>query len=382
VTPQAQAERLRRATAERLQTVLADAEREGGHIPAERLAALRDLAAVLELPARLQPAAPRPRWPLAAALAATLATASVLLFWRVSSTPIELDAVASELSFRLTSAQPLTQVAPLRALRIAGLASIEPADGLAAVTAGHSPPAGMLSLHAQADDPKCSGSLTLDRMLLPAGAQVTLRRTPATQAAPAARVQMALLAPGTVLRLTADGCVRVGAASGAVWSANGARALAVHLAADEADLELDTPPEHPLAFAPWLRADAISLTRIERIAADDRMLVRQISTLVAGTLVYTALDGRERKLRVAEPLRFGRAQGEFRSIEAVPGGVAASFRGEVAGMASGSADAPRSLMPTWLDWIAANHGVSLLWGSALYGFGLIMALLKWWRREG
>ena len=40
---------------------------------------------------------------LAAALAATLATASVLLFWRVSSTPIELDAVASELAFRLPS---------------------------------------------------------------------------------------------------------------------------------------------------------------------------------------------------------------------------------------------------------------------------------------
>jgi hypothetical protein len=154
------------------------------------------------------------------------------------------------------------------------------------------------------------------------------------------------------------------------------------LAADEADLELDPLPEHPLAFAPWLRADAISLTRIERIAADDLMIVRPVSTLLAGTLVYTALDGRERKLRVAEPLWFARAQGEIRSIEVAPGGVKASFRGEVAGMASGSAEAPRNLMPTWLDWLAANHGLSLLWGTALYGFGLIMALLKWWRRQG
>jgi hypothetical protein len=382
VKPEAQAERLRRTTAACLQGVLDDAERDGGYIPAARLAELRDLAAVLELQARLQPAVPRPRWPLAAALGATLATASVLLFWRVSSTPIELDAVASELAFRLPAAQALTQVAPLRALRIAGLASIEPADGLAAVTAGDPPHAGTLSLYAQADDPQCSGSLTLDRMLLPAGARVTLRRTPAPQAAPAVRVQMALLAPGTVLRLTADGCVRIGGSSGAAWKSNGARALAVHLAADEADLELDPLPEHPLAFAPWLGADAISLTRIERIAADDRLIVRPVSTLLAGTLVYTALDGRERKLRVAEPLWFARTQGEFRSIEAAPGGVKASFRGEVAGMASGSTDAPRNLMPTWLDWLAANHGVSLLWGAALYGFGLIMALLKWWRREG
>ena len=374
-TSQGLADRLRRTTADRLQAVLADAERKGGSIPAECLAELRDLAAVLELPARLRPATPRPRWPLAAAFAATLAGASVLLFSRIASTPIELDVMASELAFRLPTAQALTQVAPLRALRIAGLSGIEPPAGLPAASTLHPPPR-TLALHAHADDAPCAGSLTLDRLLLPAGAQVTLRRMPRP-----GRVQMALQAPGAVLRLTVDGCVRLGGATGAAWSGSAARALGLRLGGDEVDLEIDILPERPLAFAPWLRADALSLTRIERIAGDDRTLVRPVSTVLGGTLVYAALDGRERKLRAAEPIHFERALGEFRSLEALPGGIAVGFRGDVVGMASGSADPPRSLMPTWLDWLAANHGVSLLWGAALWGFGLVMALLKWWRRE-
>ena len=51
-------------------------------------------------------------------------------------------------------------------------------------------------------------------------------------------------------------------------------------------------------------------------------------------------------------------------------------------MTSGSGDTRRSLMPTYLEWLQARHGLSLLWGTTLYVFGLVVAALRWWRTPG
>ena len=48
-------------------------------------------------------------------------------------------------------------------------------------------------------------------------------------------------------------------------------------------------------------------------------------------------------------------------------------------MRSGWGENPSSLMPTWLEWIRARHGLSLLWATTLYLFGVITAILRWWR---
>ena len=39
----------------------------------------------------------------------------------------------------------------------------------------------------------------------------------------------------------------------------------------------------------------------------------------------------------------------------------------------------RSLMPTWLEWLRARHGLSLLWGSTVYIVGLLMGALRWFK---
>jgi hypothetical protein len=48
------------------------------------------------------------------------------------------------------------------------------------------------------------------------------------------------------------------------------------------------------------------------------------------------------------------------------------------GMTTGSGEGRRTLMPTYLEWMRARHGVSLLWGTTLYLFGLIAGALRWW----
>jgi hypothetical protein len=86
-------------------------------------------------------------------------------------------------------------------------------------------------------------------------------------------------------------------------------------------------------------------------------------------------------LRSHEELRFIQARGEIRSIGLKDGGLALNFRGRVRGMASGSLAHPRNLMPRWLDWLRANQPLSLLWGSAVYLFGLSTAVRQWWKKN-
>jgi hypothetical protein len=46
-------------------------------------------------------------------------------------------------------------------------------------------------------------------------------------------------------------------------------------------------------------------------------------------------------------------------------------------MVTGSLDNPQNLMPTWLEWLKAQHGLSLLWGSTFYLVGVLLTLSRW-----
>ncbi len=56
-----------------------------------------------------------------------------------------------------------------------------------------------------------------------------------------------------------------------------------------------------------------------------------------------------------------------------------TFHGRVKGMKIGSDANPRSLMPTLLDWLRAQHGLSLLWGTTVYLFGIGLAVVRWFK---
>lgn len=374
--PPATAGRWRRLVVAKLAAVRAKTEQTGGRNSPGSIADSRGLAARLDVPEEHQPGARRKRWPVALALALTLAAASILLFLRVPRTEIELEASVSELAFRLSAEQALTQTAQLRFLGIAGIEGIDLPTGFDAIPGQDSMPAHALAIHASASDTQCQGSITLDRMILPRDARIWLRQPNSAHG-----VQMSSKAAGAVIHVTVDGCVRVGSASGAPWPANGARTLAVRLGTDEVDLDLEVAPGARVAFEPFVRANDVTFTRVDRVARDNVTLVRYVSTIKSGTLYYQSLDGEERKLRFAEPIRFARSDGELRSIEVDQVQIAIRFHGDVSAMASGTEKHARSLMPTYLEWLKANHSLSLLWATALYAFGVVMSLLKWWTRE-
>ena len=107
-------------------------------------------------------------------------------------------------------------------------------------------------------------------------------------------------------------------------------------------------------------------------------MVRRLSTILSGTLYLEALDGRPYPLRYGEALHFDHAEGIIRSLDVQKEQTVLRFRGQVRGMRTGWADARRSLMPTFLEWLKARHGLYLLWGTTLYILGLIAGVLRWW----
>lgn len=372
--PGATEDRLGRLVKARLEACVTEAERRGGRLSVEAQLEAQALAALLDVRDRLRPAAPRRRWPVALAFALALTMASALLFLRVPETEIELEATVSEVSFRLTAAQALTEVAQLRFVAIAGIDTVDSTSPRDAMPGQDRRPADSLALYADAADARCQGSLTLDRMILPRDAQVGLRRPGSSP-----RIQMLVKAPGAALQLTVAGCVRVGGAASAPWTVGAARALPLRLGSDEVDIDLESAPGTRIGLAPFVRAHDLSLTRIEQVAGDGAMLVRRVSTVAGGTVYFQSLDGQQRKLRFAEPLRFARSEGEFRSIDFDGGRIDLRFHGDVRDMHSGSETHARSWMPSWLDWLKANHSLTLFWAAAMSAFGLVAALLKWWK---
>jgi hypothetical protein len=309
------------------------------------------------------PKTPRRHWPVAAAFLSALVLVTLLLSVRLRSTEIELEAVASEISFRLPVDHALTGHSALQSLQFAGAESVElqgAGDGAARST----------STSLRAGSPGCSGTLLLEGVVLSRGAQVWVGKIDNSPA-----VRLRLNAPGAVLQATLDGCILVGGSA----THGGPRSLRVRLGRDDLDMALQGNAIGSPLFVSLLPASELSFSRVDQTVRESGTLVREVSTLTAGGLVLPGVGDNERRLRFAEDLRFERSLGELRNIESDHALLKVRFHGDVRGMTTGSLQERRSLMPTLLEWVRAQHGMSLLWGSALYLFGVFSALMRWWR---
>jgi hypothetical protein len=77
-------------------------------------------------------------------------------------------------------------------------------------------------------------------------------------------------------------------------------------------------------------------------------------------------------------IHFEQVRGEIRTLRLQDNNIDLKFHGRVRGLGAGPEENPRSLMPTWLEWLRARHSLSLFWGAAIYLFGLIAGVLRWW----
>jgi hypothetical protein len=365
-------ELLRRQTLQLTEQALAS----GGEISSEQIASIERLARLNEvLKATKSPL--RKRWPAAIVYGLTLLLVSALLFWHVPETAIEADLVTSSLSFISPSQQVLLDVRHAVSLGVAGLSDLALPDVVDTdqhFRKGGSASAIRLSAVGASKPPK---AISLERFAVPPGTRVSLRTTDLPN-----QVRLTLQGKDMQFRVSASGPVAIsipGRGSGE-FSFPVAVPIALRAAAGDVDLDIESGSPQ-LTFEPQVLANNPSFFRTEQFAVGDRTIVRSLSTIISGTIYYQSLGDRSKPLRAGEQLRFGKAEGEIRSLGWKDGHLSIQFHGAVSGLSSGPEGNANNIMPTYLEWFQARHGAALLWAASLYLSGMVLGVLRWWKGE-
>ena len=355
---------------------LADETLQRGQVPGYKMEALDRLVKLKEIrSAFTSPIAQR--WQLLAVLCVTLVLLSVLFFARVRHTEIELDLTLTELRF--TSAQPqvLTNLVNLHELGASGLKKIElPQSTQTDELIHESNSNGMASVRLTADS--TGGSLTLAAIHAPAGTEYWLRTTNTP-----GQYRLAIKGATVTSRIDVMGRVAVSVPGLLNDTILFPSPQGIMLYPDSNDVNFDIQPADPATalFPAMLKAGNLSLYSIDEHIDIDHTVVRSISSIESGTLYFEALGGKERRLRHGEAIQFTRSSGDIRKLEINGRHIRFIFHGRVSGLTTGMEDHRKNIMPTYLEWLKANHGLSLLWGSVLYIFGFAITILNWWKKS-
>ncbi len=367
-----------RAALERRVTNLMDEAVRSGEVDEEALEAALRLQRLVEVARSVRPP-PRHRWPVVAAVLLTLVIGSALAFGRTRSTEIELTARVDEVAFELAAEQVLFEGMLLSSLGVAGARRLElPNESVSGEAA--------MALRLEAVTEKGQrGSLRLGTLVGASGTRVRLQLA---ETPPGYR--MTLSGPPSTLQIDLRGPVRIAGVRAGVATERYAVPRSVHVSWQDTPLtlalELETgPPGDPDAanalgtasFAPELDIAGLVLHGFDEHVRPAGTLLRRPSRIHSGRLYLDSLDGRMRTLRAGERLRFASSSGVLHRLRLGSEDMALRFHGDVAGMETGSSANPRSLMPSWLDWLRARQGLLLVWGSVLYVVGIVAAIARW-----
>ena len=364
---------LRAQLADKVRDLADEARRNGGNIDADALANAQRLAQLVQLQRDIAPIRKESRWAVAALFAATVAIVSFLLLAHVRESEVELDLVVTNLRFKVDSRQQLTDMLQLETLGASGLSHV----ALPGIEVNGSASVSAVRLSTDASG-AAAGTISLEPMVAPAHAEITVGVGDVP-----GEFRLSISRLDAVLRADVNGTIHAAEPRSQEQTLNVVTPQSIVLAPGSTDVNLDLAPQRADAtlFAPGLTITDMTVMRIDEVHEGDQTVVRAASTIRSGSVYLEELGGRELRLRANEGLRFAEAFGEIRSIARQGGGLALNFHGRVRGMVCGPLEHPRNLMPRWLDWLRANQPLSLLWGSALYLFGLSTAVRQWWKKN-
>ena len=353
---------LRQLLAKQLCEAEAEAVRNGGVISESALRDATRLAQLVELQDKLKSPPRRPRLPIAVVFVFTLLLASILFFARVHETGIDLQVVLSEVQLSFSAARPWTDAMQLSSLGASGLNDVTGPAGAEAV------PRSSIKLNvASGQQP---GQLTLAPIFLPANGRVWLRASDVPGS-----YRMSIQAKDPQFRADVLGQINI-AGIGAVETFRTPQGFLLTGGSRETELEFIFLNKEQNPFVQHLPLQTISMSSVEQFNDGDRVSARKISSVISGVLYFESLDGRERKLRQGETLEIQPAMGVLERIGVADGKIVLEFHGTVTSIKTGD-DSRTDLMPTCLEWLQARHGLSLMWGTGIYLFGLVMGGLRW-----
>lgn len=366
--------RLQARYAQRVQEACKSAVDNDGHVPAESIDSLNRLRQLSEMAGSSTRTSLLRHGIAGIALISTLTVSSILLFVHVSRTEIGLDMTLSETAFSLDGKQTLAPSARLASVGVSGLRKIEITDMTGAVNRTIAPADDSAAVRlAVADEHK--GSITLQEVELPSAARVSIRLLGDR------RYQLSIDPPPGGLPpfpVNFDGSVTMAIAGEPLktQSADHAQAM-MSPGTGRVDLVFEVSSGSRLELAQQWRVKDLSLARLERFMDVRQTSIRRISTIQSGTLYMDSLNSEARILRPGEAIQFEDSQGLVRTLGIDANSVSLQYQGEVRGMTTGFGETRTDLMPTILEWLRVRHGLSLLWGSTLYIFGMVLAVLRW-----
>lgn len=370
--PDARSRLAARAGALRDELMAEAASSASGGVDPVRLQELQQTIALLsvEALARASPAARR--LPMALLLIASALAVALLMFTRRGSAEVFASVKTSGVTARLGEA--FAWAGPVRtdSLSLARYDDLRAPflDGL--VPAPAETAARLLTLK-QADG--CEGSMTVELPGLKVGDVVGLHAVGTKRV----RITGPAPTPGVVTTLT--GCwqvLRPGAPPATVRLTTPQR-LSATAGVAGLDLILEPRPVEQSWLATPLRVSALNFHTLDERDAGNGTLVRQMSTLTAGTVQFEELANRVVRVRPGEALRWAALTGDVLELRSGEAGIELALQGEVQGLRTGSVRHPRDLMPTWLDWLRDNQAASLYWAAVISGFGMLAAVRRWWK---
>ena len=376
-------EPLRVLLRDRSSAAVEKAVRSGGEVAEDEVAAIGRLARLVEYRNVAESTPPRRPWPLVALGAGTLLIASLLLFARVPETEVELEIGATEVSFSLPSQQVLFENMSLSSLGVSGLARVtlpeeadgEPGEAGAALSNDTADEDAAVRIETIEEGPR-KGTIGIAAIVPGAGTDVWLRR-----ADQPGQYRLSLRNAKGPIQVDVGGPLRVAVSGSPPRTVDMmySRAIVLEPGPEVVDLDLTFVDLAGAAMTPQVPIERLAFRRVDEFGDHGLSIVRTLSTIVSGTLFFESLNGVHRPIRSGEALRFERSSGEMRTVRLEPRHVTLNFNGWVSGMKTGSDESPRSLMPTLLDLLRAQHGLSLLWGTTVYLFGIGLAVVRWFK---
>jgi len=347
-----------------------------GYVTAQSEESLTRLARLVKLVDATGSHPPPKRWPMVAAFAISLVIVSVLLYARVAEMEVELELTLSEVGFEISGDHLLTQRIPLVTIGVTGLREIQvPRSRFkAAYTRMTDDPDGLSARVSVADlHGDVKGMMSLAPLTFSGGTKIRISRSGMPR-----QFTLTLACRDAVIHVDVTHTVNLGWTNLAEEKLELIGPKLITMKSAKESLEMDFQTVTGGLFSPSVAISNLSLLSVDRFQDAEHTLVRQMSTIISGTIFMESMNGESFPLRHGELIQFRKVQGEIRNLTVQDDKITLNFHGKVTGLTSGAGENRRSLMPSYLEWLHANHGLSLFWGAALYLFGLIITFSRWW----
>jgi hypothetical protein len=104
------------------------------------------------------------------------------------------------------------------------------------------------------------------------------------------------------------------------------------------------------------------------------------STLVEGSIHNASMGGQPIRLREHEQVVWTGLRGTLRSAELKRGLLHLNISGHVSDVTVTTGGVRRSLLPSWLEYLASQHGVKLFWAGLVWIGGLVIGGARLWSK--